>query len=287
MHLDTFWRPKHGAASHCAQSLTRIRSPKLEVAQMKSLIRLCLALLVGALAACGGGGGGGEDSNTFELEFAVPSLTFRLFAGDTVVEQQPVSGTVSGGSSAATVYVRVVDSGTAFGGAPIIVGVNGSSFTTHLAPSTSLAAGTYTGTLTAELCKDSACTTKYDVSGGSLPYSVTVSPLLNIEVLVNGSSTLSVTSTPPTPVQNLHVASGSTIEIRSNIAVTVDAEEVGAWFIQIDPSSTEKVFRAVLTANPDTSGPAASFIAFMPTFAPSDNSRYAIVISTEVLRPGE
>ncbi|MGM3277394.1 hypothetical protein [Ralstonia sp. 24A2] len=202
------------------------------------------------LTACGGGGDGGNPDMT--VSYGTSSLTAKAFQGQQLgvnAFQDPmvtVQATVFG-SASGTVYARVLDSGQGFGGSPLSVSAQGSGrYSANLKANAALVPGTYTGTLTLQLCKDAGCSSQYTTAGAALPYTVTITPRLSVDVYVNGMFFGTTTSGPGLTVPAA-VPNNSNVEFRSNIPVQWRYSS-GPGFIgvTVNQSSTSTDWKATL-----------------------------------------
>jgi hypothetical protein len=118
-----------------------------------------------------------------------------------------------------------------------IIQSGSATFTTSLTPDVTLAPGTYTGTITLHLYKDSGYSSQYPLTGGDLPYTLTVTPELQITVKIDGvvSTTIKPTSSNTgvmsifsntiywtnsiTPASVVTLKAGQVLELESNIPV--------------------------------------------------------------------
>ncbi len=138
------------------------------------------------LAACGGGGGGGATEEPIAMTFTPGTLTGTVFQGQgnvglgTDVKYRLTARLSRVPTS--TTYVLVLISGKGFLSEVVPVVDNGDgSFSTSLPADSSLAPGTYAGTITVTLCHDAACRQPYPLTGNSLTYSVKVTPKLQVD----------------------------------------------------------------------------------------------------------
>jgi hypothetical protein len=126
-----------------------------------------------AFAGCGGGGSDGQADNTIHVTFNATSLTFPTW-DDWPASGAYVKATVSPLPSQQP-YVFLLDSGSAFvPGTAVVTALGGGTFGMMVDINPALAPGEYRGTLTVKLCHDPACTQPYALSGGTLPYDITV-----------------------------------------------------------------------------------------------------------------
>ena len=134
------------------------------------------------LAGCGGGGGGGSSSGGGSSGGGSPNYPLRITIG-----QSPITGSVAqidlpggitfnasvtGTTSASTIYVVILDLGGTFGGAPHISQISTTQYEATMPLPDTLTMGNYTGNLTISLCSDQNCGT---VLGRTVaPYVVTI-----------------------------------------------------------------------------------------------------------------
>lgn len=156
-----------------------------------------LMMVIAGLTGCGGGGGdsgnsGGSSSGAAEGPVVVsllPRTVTHYFQSDRQSPEIPVVSVHATVSNAPTtpVYPVVLEDKPVLqpGLHSLTLNPNG-SFSASLPLNPDLPVGRHTGTLTLLLCRDPACASTYAVSGGELPYEITVTPGVRIEVLVNG-----------------------------------------------------------------------------------------------------
>jgi hypothetical protein len=191
------------------------------------------------LIACGGGGGSGPG---FTLHFIPGRLTAQYFHNQhyLVNTSAPlvtasVSGTIDPVPSG-TLYVVLVLDAAVFVGAPSVSLLGGNAFSLSLTPDTNLAAGTHNGNISIQMFQDAARTMPYSVSGGTLPYTLTVAPELTVTTVIDGvvagvtfsSSSTAVTDinnstiywNPSQPATAFTLKPGQVLELRSSVPVT-------------------------------------------------------------------
>jgi len=212
----------------------------------KAIIAAGIGLALSSLlSACGGGGDSGP---TFTIAFDSPSYSREAFHGQqlTGTSDPGVAGTVTG-STDGQVYVMVLDSGTAFGAQQVDVDTwTGTRFHATLQPNTALAAGTYNGKLQVLICRDSACTSRYNVQGGTLPYTVVIDPRIQVEAYVNG---VDLGDLGAGPLHAGTVPANSTLELKSTSPInSVNfSSGPGELYVAVDPSSTKNDYKATVT----------------------------------------
>lgn len=147
--------------------------------EFKGLI--VVGIMACVLGGCGGGGGGDNGYNdeswtnvSVSLSPTSISTTFSESGGT------PAGVTITASlfdPPTTSVYAYITADSNVFTAGPQTVTANGNGgYSATLSFNTSVAPGTYSGFLTLKLCKDSACASQYVVSGGTLPYTVTVTP---------------------------------------------------------------------------------------------------------------
>lgn len=147
--------------------------------------KFILALGLVSLAGCGGGGGGGNNSDsTAGSSFSSPSsalvfspskVSVNYAAGTSATATVRTTVTDPGiFAGASAVYVYVVDSNKVLSGAAETSRIDGSTFSTTLHTSATLAAGHYQGSFQIQLCKDASCAAQFSGSPVALPYDFTV-----------------------------------------------------------------------------------------------------------------
>ncbi len=176
------------------------------------------------LQACGGGGGGSAaNSNVITITKSVSTLTGSAaylqgtYQDSAAVVSTEVSGTVSPVPTG-SIYPEITLNGQGFVAANTTVTVNGDgSYNAVFKPDTSLQPGTYPGTITLALYKDAALTQAYTVVGGTLPFAVTITPMLSGSIFDNGIQAGSAFTPQTFGGQTIGIASGDIVEIETNI----------------------------------------------------------------------
>ena len=131
-----------------------------------------LALVVLALASCGGGGGGG-DGERLTLNLSSASVTFTAIQDGATPAAHTVVASLSGGGTG--YVVDPVVNGTGFSASFLITSdTTADILITPFAPT--LAAGTYTGTVTLRVCADQNCSRDIAGSPAVINVSYTVQP---------------------------------------------------------------------------------------------------------------
>ncbi|TFV90283.1 hypothetical protein E4K72_21040, partial [Oxalobacteraceae bacterium OM1] len=166
---------------------------------------LSAVVLCSTLAGCGGGGGGGAagatSSGTVNAAASGTGFTVSLtpasinasFPAEQQALQLPyppnvdITASVVPSSVSTPVYVYLVDpAGVLVLGKQTITKDSAGHYSAKLLFNQSLPAGTYTGKLQLQICQDAACATPYAVTGGTLPYTITVTPAIAISAKING-----------------------------------------------------------------------------------------------------
>lgn len=183
------------------------------------------------LAGCGGGGSQAND--VISVQISPSSL-----AG-TVVTGGQAQGFPSGEVTAtftnlpnAQVYPAIVDDhGGIYPGSVTFKKNADGSFSGTLPFNPLLAPGDYSGAVQLHLFKDSSATSEYPLSGGKLPYTLTVLPGITFSVTVNGAS--GTLTAKPVP-WNHFVDQEVTPAAGSYQVVTLTASVPVTW-IDLDP----------------------------------------------------
>lgn len=137
-------------------------------------VLLCLFL-----CACGGGGGdaassGSAAASTSALTFTPSTISVGAVAGTSSTITVWGTATQPANFSGAAVYATVVDKAGVLT-SDIQISLSGAgAYTAVLHTSPSLAIGTYTGTFTVNVCRDSACASPLPGSPMQLPYNIVV-----------------------------------------------------------------------------------------------------------------
>lgn len=210
--------------------------------------RLVGALCVAVLSACGGGGGG-SDGSTIALNFDEERVQATFFEHQEMYVNAQADPDVTIGLSAdgevsGPIYVQVVDNNQAFVGQPAAITDQGDGrFTATLRANSDLSPGTYTGSLTVNICKDANCASKYDVTGNTLPYTITIVPQLSVKIYVDGVEVAAATS--GSDVIQLPYTPRTSIEIVSNTPMAIMAQDQpGSYTFEVDPASTSQDWMA-------------------------------------------
>lgn len=153
--------------------------------------RLALSSLLGVflLSACGGGGGGNggsSGSSSLSITLAPNPLTDTVYTWD-LPTSVTLAGTVSGSTSASSVYVVVIDHGGTFASGPVQLNQTGpNTYQTALTLPAGTTEGAHNSTLTVQACGDLNCNNV--LAQSTEPYQITVKP----------NPTLTVTSSTAT-----------------------------------------------------------------------------------------
>ena len=136
----------------------------------KFIFGLSVAIL---LTACGGGG---TSVPATTVSFNPNPLSAACYQGQAGLDYSvTVVATFGGTLPTGIVYVVIAFDNPGFTTFMNIL-PSGNIYTAQLSPDVSLVPGVYTGTVTVHLYKDSSFTSEYPLSGGTLPYTVTVTP---------------------------------------------------------------------------------------------------------------
>lgn len=180
--------------------------------------------IVAALAGCGGGGGGGPAgvAASGSLSFSPASIEKSYPANGQSISPPQVSlvATASNIVASGTVYAFVIaDAAVIQTTAQVTPTQNPNVYNVTLFPSSTLAAGTYRGTLTVKLCQDAACNQL--LAQTPLPYTFTVQPAIVLSANVNGV---------PVAGNTINVKDGDVITVNSSMAVGWDIATGGVIF---------------------------------------------------------
>ncbi|MBS0580676.1 MAG: hypothetical protein JSR36_15575 [Proteobacteria bacterium] len=216
---------------------------------------LAIVALIGLATGCGGGGGGSGGGGTGGGGTGAESGSFSVSPTSITVQARTVDAAPTG-SATITVQITQAPSGT--------VNVYASGDTTHAgvdsisvvssAPNTgtlqiqfkspaALGAGTYTDTITLQMCFDNAC--KNPLSGGpatiTTHYTVTTTAAVSVtSTAVNASATTSDASGPVATVP-LTVSSGPA----SGVYVTTSSSNTGISVVTSPTGATTDTHPAV------------------------------------------
>jgi hypothetical protein len=216
-----------------------------------------------------------------DVHFAT-SLTARFFHAQAYLSntsRPAVSAAVSGTVSPVpqgTLYVRVVLDAPVFETSVGLSITPPDAFTLGFTPVTTLAPGVYTGTVQVQVFQDAGLTRPYRVTGGTLPYVLTVDPELVVTVKVDGvvqtetfsSSHYAVTSFNPigygtiywrdgtSPAASWTLHPGQVVELQASIPVTWygpdrTAASYASWF---DPPTVTSTTISQTMPDPATHG---------------------------------
>jgi hypothetical protein len=209
--------------------------PALRLARLLPLLPVLLGL------ACGGGGGSGS-APSFTLHFTPDRLTAQYFHNQHYLVNTyaaPATASVSGTIDplpSGTLYVVLAFDAAVFVGNPSLNLLGGNAFSLSLTPDATLAPGAYTGNITIQLFQDAALTKPYSVTGGTLPYTLTVDPELTVTATIDGvvagvvfsSSSTAVTDingstiywNPSQPAAAFTLTPGQVLELQASVPVT-------------------------------------------------------------------
>lgn len=186
-----------------------------------------LSLPSAALAltlACGGGGGGSSaGAPSITITPNQTSISATLYQGQgsyhgSTLSQVMVSGAYSP-VPASEAYPEILSSGVGFVLADTRLFLENGYFTAYFTPDATLAPGTYEGTWSFKLYQDSAMTQAYTVHGGSIPFTVTVTPFLSVNLNAGGTAISGIT--PANNNQALTVPEGTVIEFDSTASIPI------------------------------------------------------------------
>ncbi len=123
-----------------------------------------------ALGGCGGGGGGGG------LNLSLPKVPIKLsYAPNELPALVNLPATVTGTTSADTIYVVILDPGGVFAPSYVYFYSNGGDeYVAQLQVSESVPVGVHKATLQVRICADAAC--RNVMTSASRPYEITVRP---------------------------------------------------------------------------------------------------------------
>lgn len=182
------------------------------------------------MAACGGGGSNSTPSQAaITVTFTPPTLT-ATFPGSgqslNLVEI-PISCT-AGNLPNTPVYAFILQDHDILGYTQqAIYSKGGGTFGANLLLNTALAPGVYTGGLQLILAKNSDGTSPYAVSGGTLPYTLTVTSGITIECKVNGVVVNLHQSSPGQPFTT-SIHNGDLVQLVSSVPVMWGSSQGGA-----------------------------------------------------------
>lgn len=169
-------------------------------AAVSAFLMSCLSL-----SACGGGGGGGGSSSSLSVSLSPSSVTATFQQGTAYSFNETATVT---GSIPNTVYILITDSADSIQQNIAIQQQSNNSFVATITTLTTLPVGSRQGTLTLELCGDSACSQV--LASTSLPYNFTVSappPALSVTPQsLNFAAVMGSTQAPAAQPLNVSVS---------------------------------------------------------------------------------
>ena len=178
-----------------------------------SLFGLILSI---GLLSCGGGGGGSssgaQSGPAISVDISPTSIAYAYPAGHQGLNTPRVSATVTISDMPGTpIYPVIAASSNILAPGPCYFTNNGNGvFTGTVGFNQDLPAGVYAGSLFLNLYMDSAHTSPYTVTGGTVPFTVTVTPAIVLTATINGV---------PASLSSLNVKSGDNVEVDSSIPV--------------------------------------------------------------------
>lgn len=175
---------------------------------LRTSVRALALASIGLLPACGGGGGSDASPSGYSVSLSPNPLTGRWNDRFASVDPLTVTARFSPAPTGTVYPVVMMDAPNFETGSVAVRQISESTFEMDLTPVGTLPVGLHTGTLTLKLCKDSQCAAAYDLTGGSLPYELTVVAALAVKLSVNGK-----------PVSN---GAGGQVTAYSDDAVTMD-----------------------------------------------------------------
>jgi len=231
-------------------------------------------------AGCGGGGGGGGSAQpqpTTTVTYGPTTLSATYFQHQSGLNSSAgapsvsVDATFGGSLPTGTVYPVIVLDKPYFSTSVEIVQSGSQSYGATLHPDVNLNPGTYTGTIRLHLFKDASYTSEYALSGGDLPYTLTVTPELAITVKIDGvvSTTIKPTSSNTAvmsingntiywnpgsaPASVATLQAGQVLELESSIPVnwTGAGDLYPYGYMWPASTKTSMTFRQVVPSLPD------------------------------------
>lgn len=176
-----------------------------------------------ALVACGGGGGSSEPAVQVNVSASAVSISYPSNTRPLNAQMSQVTATVVNPPTTRA-YAAIQDSGHVTNGQGYVVANQDGSYTATVYYDLTLAPGTYTGTFQLKLCKDAACGSTYAVQGGSVAYTVTVTPTATFTATVNG-----VARTLQTHVMQGFADLPLTLELKAGDVVSLTASQPVSW----------------------------------------------------------
>lgn len=161
--------------------------------------RLWSALTLAALLTACGGGGGGQQGGTpapatsAALTFSPDQVAISAVAGSSATATVNAAVVRPADFNGATVYPYLVDGAGVLLPNMQLVQDGGQAYHATLRTAPTLAAGSYQGTITVKLCRDSACAGQFPGSPMLLPYAIDVAPAGSAPFSASGAAPLTVT----------------------------------------------------------------------------------------------
>jgi hypothetical protein len=188
------------------------------------------------------------------------------------------------------VYVRIEQTEPALDPDLLSVSIapDGSTASATLSPSCALAPGVHSGVLTIALCRDAACTSRFPVSGNTIPYTFTVSPGALVTAKVNGVAQPGFAASCGGTL-HLRGTVGQTVEFTSTVPVSWSSSMGGgtSFPTMLGLASSPTTWTCTLGIDSPYGPPAANTVfgnlSFMvtPTAGPSN----PIALSVDVATP--
>ena len=204
--------------------------------------RWLVVSFLASLASCGGGGGSEGAPEKMSLSPAHPSVTVEQYASGEMV----ITGTFSKPPvPAGDVLLEVHDDHATFYASPDVRG-NGSQFTATMRPGRWLKPGTYSGTLTLDVCQTQDCLTKYPGYTATVPYTVTVQVVPGeVHRLLPSALGVAFADTPGGSVLS------RTLRVSDNFgtAISWSATSDASW-LTVTPTGTADATDLVISADP-------------------------------------
>lgn len=216
-----------------------------------------------ALAACGGGGGTASPSTTVALD---PPSVAVSYPGENQALNTPdakVTATFTN-LPAGTLYPVVTADKPVLARAEATK-TSSSTYSADLQFNSSLAAGTYSGTLTLKLCTDPQCGGTVALAGGTLPYTLTVTAPIKLTASVNGAPVTIVRG------QSINIKDGDHVAVQSSVPVFFTTTQSGVR--GDNQASTATTWSGTLSYGLSTPGGVGYYTveAFTPQSKPGEN----------------
>jgi hypothetical protein len=242
-------------------------------------------LISALLAGCGGGGGGGgNNGGGTTTPVASPALSFNpasvnasVIAGTSLTTNVIATVTRPGDFTNASVFASVVDANSVLQPNVQVINDSASQYHAVLQTSPTLAAGTYQGSFSVRLCRDSACASQFPGSPVALPYNITVIPA--------GSATFS--AVPAMPL-SATAQSGAA----APASVTVNISALGRSWSALSGASWLKLSAASgngdssLSVSYDATGLAQGDYSTSLSITSNDQLTVTLPVTLSVLPPG-